>query len=209
METVIAYEQQLRADPRWALREGSMYFESESKVHQALLKITKRLEALGVPYALVGGMAMFLHGYRRFTEDVDILVTKPSLELIHEKLEGLGYVPPFIGSKNLRDAESGVKIEFLVTGGYPGDGKEKPVSFPDPVAVFTVIEGIKVINLPTLVQLKLASGTAPGRLKDLGDVQELIRSLDLAEAFADQLHESVRDQYRKLWNEVRQNPTDE
>src|SRR5262249_793301 len=148
---------------------GSMHFEKESKVYATLIKVTKRLDALGIPYALVGGMALFLHGYRRFTEDVDILVTKESLALIHEKLEG-SYLPPFEGSKHLRDTDNGVKIEFLVTGGYPGDGKEKPVSFPDPTTVFTVIDDIKVLNLPTLVQLKLASGTAPGRIKDLGDV---------------------------------------
>ncbi len=206
METVIPYEQRLKANPRWALLEGSMHFEKGSKVHDSLLRITKRLDDLGVPYALVGGMALFLHGYRRTTDDVDILVTQASLELIHEKLEGLGYVPPFKGSKHLRDAENGVKIEFLVTGGYPGDGIEKPVSFPDPTDVFTVIDGIKVLNLPTLVQLKLASGTVPGRIKDLGDVQELIRVLDLSEEFAEQLDASVREQYRKLWAEVRQTP---
>ena len=209
METVTPYEQRLKANPRWALLEGSMHFENDSKVHQTLLKVTKRLDALGIPYALVGGMAMFLHGYRRFTEDVHLLVTKASLDLIHEKFDGLGYLPPFTGSKHLRDTESGVKIEFLVTGGYPGDGLPKPVSFPDPTSAFIVIDGIKVLNLPTLVQLKLASGAAPGRLKDLGDVQELIRVLDLSEEFAEQLDASVRDQYRKLWTEVRQVRPDE
>jgi hypothetical protein len=164
MEAIVPYEQRLNANPRLALLEGSMHFEKESKVYESLLRITKRLDELGVSYALVGGMAMFLHGYRRFTEDVDILVTKAGLELIHQKLEGLGYLPPFTGSKHLRDTENGVKVEFLVTGGYPGDGKEKPVAFPDPSAVSTVIDGIKVLTLPTLVQLKLASGTAPGRL---------------------------------------------
>ncbi len=209
MEAVIPYEQRLKANPRWALLEGSMYFEKGSKVHDSLLRITGRLDALGVPYALVGGMAMFLHGYQRFTDDVDILVTKASLELIHEKLEGLGYIPPFIGSKHLRDAENGVKIEFLVTGGYPGDGLEKPVSFPDPSAVFIVIDGIKVLNLPTLVQLKLASGTAPGRRKDLGDVQELIRKLVLGEEFAEQLDPSVRRSYLELWRELQALPPNE
>jgi hypothetical protein len=154
-------------------------------------------------------MAMFLHGYRRFTEDVDILVTKEGLKLIHEKLEGSGYLPPFEGSKHLRDTNNGVKIEFLVTGGFPGDGKEKAVSFPDPATVFTVIDGIKVLKLPTLVQLKLASGTVPGRLKDLADAQELIRMMQLPEEFAEQLDASVRDSYRKLWNELRQAPPQE
>ena len=209
MEAVVPYEQRLNENPRWALLEGSMYFEKESKVHNTLQRITKRLGDLGVPYALVGGMAMFLHGYRRFTDDVDILVTKDSLKLIHEKLDGLGYVPPFAGSKNLRDTENGVKIEFLITGGYPGDGLPKPVAFPDPTTVSTVIDSIKVLNLPTLVQLKLASGSAPGRRKDLGDVQELIRILALTEEFADQLDPSVRALYLELWGELQLHSPDE
>jgi hypothetical protein len=209
MESVVPYEERLNANPRLALREGSRHFEKESKDYESLVRITKRLDELGIPYALVGGMAMFLHGYRRFTEDVDILVTKRGLSLIHEQLEGLGYLPPFQGSKNLRDTENGVRIEFLVTGGYPGDGKEKPVSFPDPSDPSTMIDGIRVVSLPMLVQLKLASGTAPGRRKDLGDVQELIRVTRLPASFAEQLDPSVRGLYVELWKELQAQPSEE
>jgi len=154
-----------------------MHFEKQSAVFQTLDKLTRRLDEAGVPYAVVGGMAMFLHGYRRFTEDVDVLVTRAGLDAAHAKLEGLGYVLPFTGSKNLRDAETGVRVEFLVTGGYPGDGKPKPVSFPDPADVAVELDGKKVLRLATLVELKLASGTSPLRLKDVADVQEMIRTL--------------------------------
>lgn len=51
---------------------------------------------------------------------------------VHKELEGRGYLPRFQGSKHLRDTELGVRIKFLVAGQYPGDGKEKPVTFPDP-----------------------------------------------------------------------------
>lgn len=206
MAGVVTYEERLNADRRWALREGSMHFEKESAVFKTMQGITKRLTELGIPYAVVGGMAMFLHGYRRFTEDVDILVTKERLALIHEKLAGLGYLPPFEGSKHLRDTDTGVKIEFLVTGGYPGDGKEKPVSFPDPAAVAVELDGIRCLNLETLIQPKLASGAAPGRRKDLADVQELIRLLRLPEELAERPDPSVRESYRTLWAELQQLP---
>src|SRR5688572_14917793 len=88
------YEELLNRDPRWALSEGSRHFEERSAVFQALHNITSRLKGLGIPYAVVGGMALFRHGLRRFTEDVDLLVTKNDLKVIHEKLEGLGYLPP-------------------------------------------------------------------------------------------------------------------
>jgi hypothetical protein len=202
------YEQMLNQDRRWALREGSMHFERESAVHKAMEKMARKLDELHIPYAVVGGMAMFLHGYRRFTEDVHILVTPAGLKEIHEKLEGLGYLPPFQGSKQLRDTDVGVRIEFLVTGAFPGDGKPKPVSFPDPAVVHIVLDGVRCLQLNKLIELKLASGTVPGRRKDLADVQELIRTFNLPADLAKQLDLSVRPTYLELWQELQDGPAD-
>ncbi len=197
------YEQKLDRDRSWAFREGSMHFEKESAVHKTLTKICRRLEDLNIPFAVVGGMAMFFHGYRRFTEDVDLLVTRESLKTIHEKLEGLGYVPPFAGSKQLRDAETGVRVEFLVTGEYPGDGQPKPVAFPDPAVSAQVIDNLPLLSLPRLIELKLASGmTGAGRLKDLGDVESLIKELDLPREFVQQLSPYVQAKFVELWEGV-------
>ena len=202
--TIIFYEKQLESDPGWAMSEGSRHFEEKSSVFQALQKITKRLYELGIPYAVVGGMALFQHGFRRFTEDIDILVTKEDLKKIHNGLDGLGYLPPFKMSKNLRDTELGVRIEFLTTGDYPGDGLAKPVAFPEPGSVSFEADGVRYINLPSLVELKLASGmTSPGRLKDLADVLELIKIRNLPGTFVDQLNPFVRDKFRELWGLAR------
>jgi hypothetical protein len=195
-----AYEQRLDADPGWAMSEGGRYFEETSAVHQALLRITRRLEELKISYAVAGGMALFKHGYRRFTDDVDILVTQDGLKQIHQNLPGLGYVRAFPGSKNLRDAEAKVKIEFLIAGQYPGDGKPKAVAFPSPDAVAVERDGVKVLDLPSLVELKLTSGlSGADRAKDLADVQELIKALHLPRDFAEKVHESVRPKYDELW----------
>ncbi|MCY3019238.1 MAG: hypothetical protein NTW87_09460 [Planctomycetota bacterium] len=180
-----------------------MHFEEKSAVQKSLHRIALRLDELGVPYAIAGGMAMFLHGYRRFTEDVDILVAPDGLKTLHARLEGLGYVPPFAGSKNLRDTETGVRIEFLVTGGYPGDGKPKPVAFPDPAEANTRIKDMSCLRLEKLVELKLASGmTNVLRAKDIGDVIALIEQLRLGEDFAARLHPYVREKYLELWRAV-------
>ncbi len=198
---LIPYEKRLDQNPRWALTEGSVFFEDKGAVQQAMRRIAKRLEELGVPYAIVGGMALFQHGFRRFTEDVDILVTRDGLKTIHENLEGRGYLPPFTGSKHLRDTELGVKVEFLVSGGYPGDGKPKPVAFPDPTAVAEVIDGRKYIRLTSLLELKLASGmSSEQRAKDLIDIQQLIKAAHLPLELADQLDPYVQEKYRTLWS---------
>lgn len=206
---MITYEQRLSQNRLWALQEGSMHFENESAVHKTLHRIVQRLDDLRIPYAIVGGMALFFHGLRRFTEDVDILVTREGLRQLHEALEGLGYIPPFAGSKNLRDVESGVKIEFLVTGDFPGDGKPKPVTFPDPQNVTTVIEGIRFIALPALIELKLASGmTNPLRGQDIIDVQRLIQILALPKSMEESLNPFVREKYSELWQLIQNSDAD-
>ena len=116
------------------------------------------------------------------------------------KYLGRGYVEKFPGSKGFRDVENGVAIDVVLAGDYPGDGKPKPVRFPDPAQVAVVGKRVSVLALPVLLDLKLASGlSAPHRLRDLADVLELIRAADLAEEMAEQLDESVREKYRELW----------
>ena len=184
-----------------------MHFEEKSAVHLTLRKITMRLNELKIPYAIAGAMALFFHGFRRFTEDVDILVTREGLDQLHRHLQGLGYLAVSPGSRGLRDTESGVRIEFLLSGEFPGDGKPKPVAFPDPQQVSVEKDGVRWLNLCSLIELKLASGmTNPGRLKDLADVQELIRVLQLPADFVDQLQPFVREKYAELWTAVQEGP---
>jgi len=138
------------------------------------------------------------------------LMTAEGLKAVHRALEGLGYVPPFKASKQLRDVETSVRIEFLVSGQYPGDGKPKPVSFPDPKDVAVVVDGVRYIGLTTLVELKLASGmTNAARLKDLADVQELIKVLKLPREFGEKLNSYVRGKFEELHQAVESDPSGE
>jgi hypothetical protein len=192
------------------MRQLSRFFAMNDEVYESLRRITKKLQDLNIPYAVAGGMALNAHGYRRGTTDVDILISQSDLATVHQELEGLGYVRPFANSKNLKDTQTSVRIEFLVAGQFPGDGKPKPVAFPIPQAVGVDIDGIRYIGLPTLVELKLASGmTNAGRLKDLGDVQELIRVLALPQNFGEQLNPYVRGKFIELWSAVHADPTAE
>jgi hypothetical protein len=183
------------------LREGDELFAHTGIVFETLRRLGQRLDEEGIPYTLIGGMALILHGYERFTKDVDIVLTKESLALFREKCLGRGYLPAFTGAqKTFRDTISNVRIEIITTGEYPGDGKPKPVAFPDPAQVSIEREGIRIIQLEKLIELKLASGlSAPHRLRDLADVQDLIVNLNLPIDLVERLDASVRDEYRRLW----------
>lgn len=53
---------------------------------------------------------------------------------------------------------TGVRIDFVIAGEFPGDGKPKPVAFPYPAEHLEPGSEIKVVDLKTLIELKLASG---------------------------------------------------
>lgn len=137
------------------------------------------------------------------------MVTREGLTKIHDALEGRGYVKSFAASKNLRDTQTGVRIDFIISGDYPVDGKPGPVDFPVPGDVAVDYDGIRVVSLPKLVELKLASGQASHRISDLGDVQRMIGHFKLPLDFADQLDLSLREAYQRLWQDAQKAAADE
>jgi hypothetical protein len=135
----------------------------------------------------------------RTTGDVDFLVTPEGFAQFkrlfvpryYEKLPG----PP----RKFRDKKSRVKVDFLLTGLYPGTGKPGPIAFPDPDEVCETIDKHRVVDLLTLIQLKLAAR----RHRDFADVVELIRFNHLDESYRDKLHSSVRSDFIECLEEKR------
>ena len=185
--------------------EGLRYFMGEGTLNKTLARLSSDLEEHGIDYMVIGAVALLAHGYPRFTEDIDLVMTREGLDRFHEELIGLGYAPAFPGArKRLRSTTDSVSIEVMTTGEYPGDGKPKPVSMPTPAEASIEIDGIRFVTLEKLIELKLASGmSAPDRLKDLADVQELIKVRKLGPEFALKLDPSVRAKYRELEEAVR------
>lgn len=196
----IADFQQVLRSPTAAYEEGLNFFEGKGMLNETLRQLAEDLEKNGIEYNVIGAIALNQHGYQRFTTDIDLLLSKEGLERFHERLVGLGYRPAFEGArKKFRATARNVPIEIITTGEYPGDGLPKPISFPDPKESGVAINGIKTVTLETLINLKLASGmTDPGRLKDLADVQELIKIKGLEAALAERLHPYVREKFIEL-----------
>jgi hypothetical protein len=190
--------------------EVSRYFMRQGSLNIALAKLTRDLKEHGIDYMVIGALALFEHGYARLTEGIDLVMRPEGLEVFHRELIGLDYLPAFQGAKKrLRSTTEGITIEVMITGEYPGDGKPKPVSIPDPAATAIEIEGVRFVNLEKLIELKLASGmTAPHRLKDLADVQELIKVRGLKNDFAERLDPYVRPKFLELYETVEQSKND-
>jgi hypothetical protein len=184
--------------------EGQRYFMGEGKLNDALSLLVADLTEHRIDYVVIGAVALMAYGYPRFTEDIDLILDSDGLDRFHKELVGLGYVPAFPGArKRLRSTRDGTPIEVIAAGEYPGDGKPKPVSFPKPSEDSVEIDGVKFPTLSKLIELKLASGmTAPDRLKDLADVQELIKIRGLSDDFAETLNVYVREKYLELLQAV-------
>lgn len=186
-----------------ALKKVSDFFMARDDVHDTMRRLEQRLRGENISHAIIDGMAITLHGAGRPTEDVDVLTTREGLDRIHERLVGRGYVPVFPGArKALRDTTTGVKVEFITTGEFPGDGKPKSISFPDPAGNTVERAGISVISLPRLIELKLASGLTAEhrRYRDLGDVETIIAYLKPPRSLGEELDPSVRDEYYRMWD---------
>ena len=196
--------QQVIASPLTAYQEGLRFFMGEGILNETLRRVTKDLENHQIDYSVIGAVALNQHGYRRFTEDIDLLMTKEGLEKFRDELIGKGYRPAFKGAtKIFRTTQENVTVEVITSGEFPGDGKPKPVVFPNPSKYQTEIDGVKTLILEKLIELKLASGmTAPHRLKDLADVQELIKLKNLSAEFADKLNLFVREKFLELQTAV-------
>jgi hypothetical protein len=181
------------------LREIDMFFQKKDRVHQTMRRTAKRLERAKISYAVVGGLALNAHGYERTTKDVDLLMSRNSFETFCRKFVGKNYDQISGRPRRFVDRSNGVRIDILITGLFPGTGKPGPIAFPDPKLVREKIEEYQVVNLPTLVELKLAAR----RWRDFADIVEVIRANNLDESFSEKLHDSVRQDFIECLEEKR------
>lgn len=181
------------------LDEIGMFFQKRSPQHRTMRRLAKRLEKAGIPYAIAGAMAVNAHGAERTTSDVDVLLTPDGLNRFRATFVDKDYDAIEGRSRRFVERQSGVQVDCLVTGHFPGRGGPGPFAFPDPAAVGVEIEKVRVIALPQLIQLKLAAR----RYYDFGDVVYLIRTHNLDESYLPRLHPSVHQDFIECLEEKR------
>jgi hypothetical protein len=152
-----------------------------------ILKVARRLRPL-VDAPVLGGIAVYLHGGGRSTVDLDFYTAdRPATAA---QLEAAG------ARWNKADREhvlDGVSIHTIT----PEDAGVE-------IEKTSIIDGIRVVTLKDLVAIKLISGLKnPGRSKDLGDVEHLIREIPLDKRFAAKLPAAIRREFKALVDAVR------
>lgn len=179
------------------------FFMGQAEAQLAVRKLVDILEREQIPYAIIGALALNEYGHRRVTIDVDLVMREPDLQTFKRRWLGRGYAERVVGTGKLVDTEYGVPIGVLSTGRFPGDDRPKPIAFPDPSTTAIRGEPFAMLPIERWIELKLASGmVAAHRLKDLADVQELIRSAGLTRELAERLHPWVQAKFLELWDAV-------
>jgi hypothetical protein len=184
---------------REVIRMIDRFFEGRDEIHKTMRRLVKRLGKAQISYAIMGAMALAAHRYRRVTTDLDVLVTEEGLRIFRRLHVPKNYTQQPGRPRRFIDRKNDISIDFLVTGRFPGRGQPGPIAFPDPSAVGETFADWQVVNLPTLIDLKLAAR----RFKDFGDVVELIRANDLDESYLERLHPSVRQDFIECLEEKR------
>src|SRR5438093_1517258 len=75
-----------------ALDSMGAYFVGNSPLDRAATDIAARLREMGIGYAIAGALSIAVHGFKRVTEDVDVLITREGLDRFKERWLGRGYV---------------------------------------------------------------------------------------------------------------------
>ncbi len=156
-----------------------------------------------IPYSVCGGVAVCLHGYQRNTVDLDVVVRSDDSAAIRATLEANGF--EWDQQRVEFRSTDGIAVQCLLAGQRAGKGSS--VMIPDPTGQANVeqLQGLSVVRLSRLIEMKLACGIGNLRRthKDFADVVELIDVRNLDGAFAGLLHKSVRDTFRELVRNVR------
>jgi hypothetical protein len=144
----------------------------------------------GLLGAVIGGIAVVLHGHIRTTKDIDIF-SPPPIEPLAELLKAHGFT---FDRKQRAFLKRGVPIHLVLpdhTGSLSGHLIE--------------IEEVTTVPLHDLINMKLRSGgTGLLHAQDVADVIGLIRHHQLTGNFARRLDQPLRATFRKLARLVRQ-----
>ncbi len=152
-----------------------------------ILEVARRLRT-AVDAPVLGGIAVYLHGGGRSTVDLDLYAA--DRKATAAQLEAAGARWNKAGREHVLD---GVCIHTIT-----------PQDAGVTIDSISIIDGIRVVTLKDLVAIKLLSGLKnPGRSKDLGDVEDLIRRVPLDKRFAVKLPKDIRSEFKALVDAVR------
>lgn len=166
------------------LREEALrILEGRGAILDVAREVSVILRAQGIEGAIIGGVAVVLHGHVRTTMDVDVWTADTGT--LAAALEAGG----FQFDRSARQfRKAGVPVHLVTIE-----------QLEVPPATYEDRQGIATVSLADLIDMKLRTGTNdPLRAQDLADVIGLIEANNLTAAFAPRIRQALRPEFRKL-----------
>ncbi|TVQ31943.1 MAG: hypothetical protein EA376_08125 [Phycisphaeraceae bacterium] len=170
-------------------------------VRRRLLKASAALGSAGIDYAVVGGNAIAAwvatvdRAAVRNTQDVDIMIRRQDLDAASKALEGAGFVHRHARGLDLfldgPDAGPREAVHLVFAGELVKPGE--PASNPD-VVPFTDMGAFRVLNLESLVQIKLTAF----RDKDRTHLRDLIEVGLVDQSWTDRLPPALAERLQGI-----------
>lgn len=169
-----------------------MFLEANQNPESFLDSLHLDLTNIGVDYAVIGGLALSPHNYKRMTVDIDIMVSKATLHNL-KQLHGLGYSLRPGSDKNMviHTLARKIPLDVLVEGQL-----ENGIELPNPKQFRQKINGIWYASLSGLIHLKLIAS----RTNDISDIHKLIEENYLDIDYYQQLPKSTQEKFKELFD---------
>lgn len=182
------------AESVYAMLGNESLWQTAESCHQLL-------ESAHIPHAILGGVAVCLHGYQRNTVDLDLLLRKDDAQTARSVLEANGLVWDDV-RKEFR-TPAGVALQFVFSEERAGPSAEVRLPDPGDERPIAELEGLPALSLARLIETKIACGQGSLRRthKDFADVVELIAANQLGSSFA-AAYTSLYGQFSANWSSV-------
>jgi hypothetical protein len=156
---------------------NAFYERHVDQLFEVLDRLNSALKAKGIPYRVIGGLAVYLHVDRidpiaaRLTRDVDIAINRSDLERISEAVRPFGFVYRHVAGVDMLLPAANPKARSAIHLVFVGEKVRK--EYVEPVPAFDsqpeTIGGADISPIVNLVTMKLTSF----RLKDKVHIQDL------------------------------------
>jgi hypothetical protein len=167
--------------------EALLILDGRGAILDVAREVSEILRSERLEGAIIGGVAVVLHGHVRTTLDVDVYT--PRADRLAEVLEAHGFT---FEKEQRQFVKSGVPVHMVTLEQLelPPQSREER-------------EGILTVSLADLINIKLRTGTTdPRRAQDLADVIGLITSNQLGAEFTPQVRQELRAEFRSLVHAV-------
>lgn len=169
---------------RLTLEQGLLTLQGTGPILDVAREVSALLRDHAIEGAIIGGIAVGLHGRLRATEDVDVYVAVDSIRLA-EVLQSNGFA---LDSAAREFSKRDVPVHLIT----PAQIGQRTLSYQD-------IDGIRTVSLADLINIKLRSGRDNVlRARDLGDAVDLILANNLGGDFTGLIDSDLRPDFKRI-----------